>query len=247
MSNVAPQQICLTTQQLSRYFGFHSLKDWNSLYDVCLPNFMFSHYSEPILELGNVANIKTYTSSKTPVELPANFLKVVHCDIGYSDCKTIGNGALYSLIVVDQAACYSCLYLLWSLHRESLKATFSRWLVDCGSALNCLYTNFDSKILEGPTASFSLRKNVNPHGAPPGRQNQNGLVERAWQTMSNMAHAYITGMQMPKAYWYWALPQSVQAMNYLPCTVEGFLTIPHELVYGVKPDLQALFCMFSTG
>jgi len=62
-----------------------------------------------------------------------------------------------------------------------------------------------------------------------------------------MAHAYITDMQMPKAYWYWALPQSVQAMNYLPCTVEGILTTPHELVYGVKPDLQALFRMFSTG
>jgi hypothetical protein len=73
------------------------------------------------------------------------------------------------------------------------------------------------------------------------------LVECAWQTMSNMARAYNTDMQMPKACWDWALWQSVQAMNYLPFTVESISTTPHELVYGVKPDLWVLFWMFSTG
>jgi hypothetical protein len=48
MSNGAPRQIRLTTQQLSRY----------SLYGVCLTNFTLTQSSEPILELGNVANIK---------------------------------------------------------------------------------------------------------------------------------------------------------------------------------------------
>jgi hypothetical protein len=84
-------------------------------------------------------------------------------------------------------------------------------------------------------------------GAPNGCQNQNGLVERAWQTITYMGRAFVTDMQMPKSYWYWALRQSVQVLNYIPCTVEGISTTPHELVYGIKPDLRVLFCMFSTG
>ncbi len=35
--------------------------------------------------------------------------------------------------------------------------------------------------------------------------------------------------------------------NYIPCSVEGISTTPHELAYGVKPDLRVLFRMFSTG
>jgi hypothetical protein len=62
-----------------------------------------------------------------------------------------------------------------------------------------------------------------------------------------MGHAFVTDMQMPCAYWYWALCQSVQVMNYIPCTVEGISNIPHELVYGVKHNLRVLFRMFNNG
>jgi len=110
-----------------------------------------------------------------------------------------------------------------------------------------LYTDFDCKILEGSTGNFLRSKNVVLRAAPSGRQNQNGLVERAWETITNMARAFITDMQMPRSYWYWALHQAVQVLNYIPCTVTGVSTTPHELVYGVKPDLRVLFRMFSTG
>jgi hypothetical protein len=50
-----------------------------------------------------------------------------------------------------------------------------------------------------------------------------------------MGCAFITDMQMPHQYWYWAL------------TVAGISTTPHELVYGIKTDLRVLFRMFSVG
>jgi hypothetical protein len=50
-----------------------------------------------------------------------------------------------------------------------------------------------------------------------GHQNKNGLIERARQTMTYMARAFIADMQMPRSYWYWGLRQSVQ---YIPVTVE---------------------------
>jgi hypothetical protein len=62
-----------------------------------------------------------------------------------------------------------------------------------------------------------------------------------------MAWSYIMDMQIPKNYWYWAICQAVQAMNYIPCNVEGISTTPDELTYGVKPDLHTLFHLFSVG
>ena len=36
--------------------------------------------------------------------------------------------------------------------------------------------------------------------APPEQQHQNGLVERTWKTISQMARAYINDKQMPKSF-----------------------------------------------
>jgi hypothetical protein len=41
MSNTAPKHVRYTIQQLSHYFGFRSLKNWDTLDDVCQPNFSF--------------------------------------------------------------------------------------------------------------------------------------------------------------------------------------------------------------
>jgi hypothetical protein len=84
-------------------------------------------------------------------------------------------------------------------------------------------------------------------GSLSGCQNQNGLVESTWQTITNMGRAFITDMQMPKSYWCWVHRQVIQVLNYIPCNVEGISNTSHELVYGAKPDLCVLFRMFSIG
>jgi hypothetical protein len=103
MSSTAVAHARFSVQQLSRYFGFRSLKKWEALYDVCQDNFSIVQPSESPLELGHVANLKKARSNKTPVERPKDFLEVVHCDIGYGDVKGVGNGALYCLTLVDRA------------------------------------------------------------------------------------------------------------------------------------------------
>jgi hypothetical protein len=179
---------------LSRYFGFWSFKNWDVLYDVCQPNFSFIKPSDNFLELGHVANMKKARSNKTPVECPEKFLEVVQGDIGFGNYKSIGNGALYCLTLVDRATRYSGIYPLKTLHHESLKLTFRQWLIDCGGSPSRLYTDFDPKILDGPTSCFLRKKNIILRGTPSERQNQNGLVEWAWETAANMARAFITDM-----------------------------------------------------
>jgi hypothetical protein len=127
MSNTAPNHMRYTVQQLSQYYGFRSFKNWDVLYDVCQPNFSFIQPSDPPLK----SNIKKAWCNKTLVEHPPHFLEVVHCDIGFGDCKSVGNGALYCLILVDRATCYSWIYPMKSLHHDSIKSTFQQWLIDC--------------------------------------------------------------------------------------------------------------------
>jgi hypothetical protein len=186
-----------TILQLSRYYGFRLLKNWDILHDVCLPNFSLIHPSECPLELGNVANIKKARSNKQPIDRPSNFLEVVHCNTGYGDTKSVGNDASHCIILVDRATRYTWVYPLRSLHHESIKSALSQWKLDAGKFPNRLYTDFDQKILGSPTGMFLKDNGVILRGAPTGRQNQNGLVERAWQTLTNMARAFITDMQMP--------------------------------------------------
>jgi len=146
---------------------------------------------------------------------------------------------------VDRATRYTWIYPLKSLHHESFINAFTQGGIDAGGFPKRLYTDFDCKIIEGSTGNFLRSKNVVLHAAASGHQNQNGLVERAWETITNMAWAFITDMQMLHSYWYWALRQAIQVQNYIPCI--GVSTTPHELVYGVKPDLRVLFRMFSSG
>jgi hypothetical protein len=134
-----------TIPQLSRHFGFRSLKNWDILHDVCQPNFSLSHPSERPLELGDVANIKKARSNKTPIERPSNFMEVVHCDIGYGDTKSIGNGASYCIILVNRATRYNWIYPLRSLRHDSIKSALSQWTLDAGQFPSRLYTDFDQK------------------------------------------------------------------------------------------------------
>ena len=91
-----------------------------------------------------------------------------------------------------------------SLTHESLTRVFTQFRNDAGALPKRLYTDFDDKIISGPTAQFLGENHCDVRAAPGGRQNQNGLVERAWQTIVAMALSYITDMQMPRNFWYCA-------------------------------------------
>jgi hypothetical protein len=223
------------------------LKDWTSVLDVAQPTISFdtSTYDTP-LKLGDVTNIKKSRCNTKPIPRPPSFLDVVHCDIGYGDCKAVG-GARFCFMLVDRATHYCWIYALKSLCHENIKKVFQQFQVDAGSLPHRLYTDFDSKLIAGPTEQYLLEHGCKVCASPNNWQDKNGLVECAWQTAVAMARSYITDMEMPRCFWFWALQQAVFMMNYLPCMVSKILTSSHELVYGVKPDYRLLFRLFSTG
>jgi len=236
-----------TVPQLHRYLGFRQLKNWSTILDIAQENISLNlNHGDIPVELGNVANLKKSRANKTPVPRPKHFLSRVHMDIGYGDCVAVG-GSKYCVLLVDRATRYTWIYGLKNLTHESLTSVLQQFRRDAGNLPKVLLTDFDNKILSGPTEKYLLEHQCHVRAAPPKRQNENGLVERAWGSVTAMARSYITDMQMPRCYWYWALRHAVHVINYLPCTVNTLTTSPHELVYGVKPDYRTLFRLFSTG
>jgi hypothetical protein len=92
--------------------------------------------SDSPLELGQVVNIKKACSNKVPVEHHKQYLEIVHCDIGFGDCMSIGNGALYCLILVDWATRYSWIHPLKSLHHDSILTPFQQYIMRCSEQLS---------------------------------------------------------------------------------------------------------------
>eukprot|EP00957_Ditylum_brightwellii_P083563 6351901-Ditylum_brightwellii.AAC.1 len=139
------------------------------------------------------------------------------------------------------------MYSLKSVTGASLQAAFQRFHIKAGGLSTNFYTNFDNKLIQGECRQYLDDNNVCVAAAPSGHQSQNGLLERAWQTTCNMARAFITEMQMPKCFWYWAVCHAAQINNYMPHLQNGVLISSFELVHGQKPDLCNLFWLFSTG
>ena len=178
-----------TIPELHRYIGFLQLKDWSSVLDVAQPNISFNTSDHDVpLELGDVANIKKSQCNTSPIPRPPGFLDVVHCDIGYGDCKAIG-GARFCFILVDHATRYCWIYALKSLCHTNIIKVFQQFQVDAGLLPHRLYTDFDSKLIAGPTEQFLLEHGCKVRASPSNRQDKNGLVECAWQTAVAMARS----------------------------------------------------------
>ena len=105
--------------QLHRYLEFHTLKNWKLLSEVGQDMIDIVNDGDLPLELGDVANIKSSHRNTEPIPCPPNYLDVIHMDIRYGDCKSIG-GAYYVLLLVDRATHFSWVYALWSLNHSML-------------------------------------------------------------------------------------------------------------------------------
>jgi len=78
---------------------------------------------------------------------------------------------------VDQATHYCWIYALKSLCHENIKKVFQQFQVDAGSLPHRLYTDFDSKLIAGPTEQYLLEHGCKVCASPNNWQDKNGLVE----------------------------------------------------------------------
>ena len=132
---------------------------------------------------------------------------------------------------------------LKSLHSDA----FSQFRAEAGGLAVQFRTDCDGKLFSAPVVRWLQENNSNIISAPAGRQSANGLVERQWRTMVEMARSFLTEKQMPRAFWFYAIQHAARMMNCIPGKVHDELTTPFELVHHVPPDSRTWFPLFCVG
>ncbi len=240
-----PKRVVLSREALHRAIGYTNatmlLKNMNKLGkgNVQIQNLPQAHHLDP----GEVASIRSPNKNKVPLQPPPKFSDIWHMDIGFGPCTAIG-GVRYTLLLVDKYSKYKFVYGLKNLNDSILNA-MKKFITDVGVKPKLIRTDFDYKLMGGDVASFLTDEKVRIESAPPKRQDENGLVERHWQTVVAMARNWLTSAQLPAKYWFFALKRACEVVNLMPFKRDGQVTTPFELIYKQKVDYRNLLPMFS--
>jgi transposase InsO family protein len=252
---------------LKKMFGCCTLQDWRMLESTGTGLHVY-HEGDPPLTIGDMATINRTKHGKL-LQRPKKTLETVGMDIGYGKGISPG-GHKYALTLFDLATRHTWVYGLQNKAADSIIDALWSFFIDAGGIPQRIRCDFDSSFVKGQVYSFLRRKGIQVGASPPGRQSQNGTVERQWRTATSMARALLVEARLPKRYWFWALQEAVIRMNLLPCrpmtpgtktdseagefssfpakamatarlSSTGNLTTPFELYYGIKPDYRTLF------
>jgi hypothetical protein len=153
------------------------------------------------------ASIGAYTTipkaphGKTTDKTPSKYLDVVHLDIMFGDCMSVG-GFMYALIFVDRALQYNWCFGLKSLHHKDILAAFLAFHTEAGRLAKQFHCNCDERLFGSNICSFLHTNHSSIMACLASRQSANGLVELHWKIMVHMSWAYLTEKQLPCLYWY---------------------------------------------
>lgn len=137
---------------------------------------------EHIFNEGETATMAQQRHHKEPVEPSYHYSDRWSLDIGFGPGTSIG-GVRYTLLVVDKATKLKKMYPLKNLTTSLLRA-IKIFVLEVGIKPKLLHTDFDRKITGGSVKAFLDEAGIPIEAAPPGQQNQNGLVECHWKNHS---------------------------------------------------------------
>ena len=166
-------------------------------------------------------------------------------DITYGDTIAPG-GIQFALLIVDHKTRYNFILPLQDCKSASIITALQKLKTMAARLPQVMYTDFDPKLLSKMVTSWYNKQMGIILAAPPEQQQQNGLAERTWRTISQMARSYINDKQMPKLFWYWSIKHTSRIQNIFPIKYKDKYTTPYELVFKEKPDYRQLLCLFST-
>ena len=147
-------------------------------------------------------------------------------------------------MLIDKATKFRRIYPLKNL-TSSLQRALKQFLTDVGVKPKLIRTDFDKKLIGSAAKMLFLNEKIRIESAPPKRQHQNGLVERAWQSAVIMSRNWLQSSLLPSTFWYFALRRATEISNISPIKVKNKVTTPFEAVYHNKVDFRQLFPMFS--
>ena len=116
-----------------------------------------------------MATMPAKRRNTTPLDKPNSLGSIVHMDIGYGDCISVG-GFRYTLLFVDRATSRGYLYGLKSLTQKELLDIFDQLFLDMGCKPARIYTDFDPKLIMGKCGRKLKQQNIRFRASPERKQ-----------------------------------------------------------------------------
>ena len=108
-----------------------------------------------------------------------------------------------------------------------------------GYRIRRLQIDKEAIFTEGKAYKEYLRnRGINNTTSAPYRHDQNGMIERQWQTQKNAAATTSKHGAIPGKYWDYVIPAIAKTWAVLPLKSTGYKKSPYELREGRKPDVS---------
>jgi hypothetical protein len=165
-------------------------------------------------------------------------------DVVFGPDIAVGN-INYGLLFTDLYSRMTYLYPLQNLTSDIVKQLES-FFAHLGFSPRRLVTDFGTKLIGGKAREYLNSLKIHVNAAPANHQDQNGLVERHWQTIVAIARGWLASAELPAFFWYYAVKRAAEICNHFPMHLDnGTWSTPLELAHATKPDLHVLFKMFG--
>ena len=220
-----------TAEELHRITGCRQFRNYRHLIQSSKDG-MFVDSGEFPASIGSYAIIPKAARGKSIDRTPSKYLNIVHIDIAFGDCLSIG-GYKYALIFVDHVTCYNWCFGLKSLHHNDIIAGFMAFQAEAGSLARQFRTvmrNYSAATFFAPSCTL----NSCPSWPVPLDVN-----------LQIVLSSHTGEKQMPRSFWYYAVKHSAWMMNMIPGRYKNKLASPFMLAHGVRPDQRTWLPIFS--
>ncbi len=134
------------------------------------------------MSIGAFTTIPKAPRDKASNRTTSKKLDIVHLDIAFGDCMSIG-GFKYALIFVDRATCFNWCFGLKSLHYDDIIAAFLVFHSKAGSLARQFQCDCDEKLFGSHVRLFLHLDRSSIAWSPNGHQSANGLIKSHWKIL----------------------------------------------------------------
>lgn len=184
-----------------------------------------------ISKQSNVRNHEPRKRAKKPLAL-------IHTDLA-GPMSTVGKGNFrYVIMFTDDFTGCHFAYLLKG--KDDAATALEQFLADinqCGS-VECLRSDNGTEFTAERFQSVLRRNKIRYQTSSPHSPHQNGVAERSWRTIFEMARTMLIDADLPKSFWPYAVHYAVYLRN--RCFNNRIRDTPFHAMTGERPDMSKL-------
>ena len=109
-------------------------------------------------------------------------------DIGYGESNSPG-GHKYVLVLIDKCTSNTFVYGMHGTSGADCVEALWKFFIDAGGFPCTIQCDFDPRFIGGKAIPLLRSHGCYVRAAPPHQQDHNGLVEKRWEVLTNMARA----------------------------------------------------------